>query len=171
MLAACGAKPHDLASQLERDAVLAPLPGSTWDRVVVPPFRGLYDAYVAGFVGKPVHAPPFAVRAHFAGDPQLTLDEAVTRWIVPTLFGSQVVDGIDAVFVAEDDHFYALTGMAEVIARQLSPPCRDLLVRVGPPGRCGDAVWQFVVDSLRGNRGAAEHACSLAVALCGTRSP
>lgn len=179
------AKPHDLADQLGHDARASDrlgaiaawqLPRTTWDRVVVPPFRGLYDDYVAEL---PAHvhelalhlAPPFAIRAHFAGDPKLTLDEAVTRWIVPTMFPSQVVDGLDAVFVQEDDRFYALVGMAKVIERKLDPACRALLARVGPPGRCGDAMWQFVVESLRGNRGAAEHACSLATALCGTRSP
>jgi len=184
LLAGC-AKPHDLAGQLESDARASDrlaavsgwrLPRTTWDRVVVPPFRGLYDDYVAEL---PAHvpqlaahlAPPFAIRAHFAGDPRLTLDEAVTRWIVPTLFPSQVVDGLDAVFVQEDERYYALVGMAKVIARKLEPTCRPLLARVGPPGPCGDAMWQLVVDSLRGNRGAAEHACSLATALCGTRSP
>ena len=170
LVAACSAAPHDLASQLARDPVLAPLSRETWDRVVVPPFRGLYAAYRAGFVARRVQ-PPVVARAHFAGDPRLTLDEAVTRWIVPPLFPSQVVDGIDAVFVPDGGRYYALTNMAEIIATQLAPPCRGLLPRVGPPGRCGDAMWQFVVDSLRGDRSAAEHACSLATALCGTGSP
>jgi len=191
----CAHPPRDLPGQLERDAEATDrraavaawqLSRATWDRVVVPPFRGLYDDYVAEY---PAHvaelaahlAPPpsgassrrgpFKPRPHFAGDPALTLDEAVTRWIVPTLFPSEVVDGLDAVFVREDDRFYALVGMARVIERKLALPCRPLLARVGPPGRCGDAVWQFVVDSLRGNQASAEHACSLATALCGTRSP
>jgi hypothetical protein len=178
--------PQDLASQLERDArdpagsVAAwRLSRSTWDRVVVVPFRELYDAYAAEY---PAHlgrnaeglthlARPIAPRPHFAGDPKLTLDEAVTRWIVPTMFPSQVVDGLDAVFVEEDHRFYAFTGIAEVIAKQLPPPCRPLLARVGPPGRCGDAMWQHVVDTLRRNPAAAEHSCRLAQALCGTGSP
>ena len=186
ILAAACSKPHDLAGQLERDArdpaasVAAwQLSRTTWDRVVVVPFRGLYDDYVAEY---PAHlgqnaealthlASPIAPRAHFAGDPKLTLDEAATRWIVPTMFPSQIVDGLDAVFVEEDHRFYAFTGIAEVIAKQLAPPCRPLLARVGPAGSCGDAMWQHVVDTLRHNRDAAEHSCRLAQALCGTGSP
>jgi hypothetical protein len=181
----CAHPPRDLPGQLARDAEASDrraavagwqLSRATWERVVVPPFRNLYDAYVAEY---PAHvgelaahlAPPFRPRPHFAGDPKLTLDEAVTRWIVPTLFPSQVVDGLDAVFVRDDDRFYALVGMSRVIERKLDLTCRPLLARVGPPGRCGDAVWQFVVDSLRGDTAAAAHTCSLATALCGTRSP
>ncbi len=182
VLAACSA-PRDLPNQLDRDArdpaaaVAAwRLSRTTWDRVVVAPFRELYDAYVAAYPATQLaaslahHATPFVARPHFAGDPKLTLDEAVTRWIVPTLFPSQVVDGLDAVFVEEDHRFYALAGIAEVIAQQLPLPCRPLLARVGPPGRCGDAMWQHVVDTLRHDRDAAEHSCRLATALCGTGS-
>ncbi len=186
LLVACSAQPHDLASQLASDArePLAAvsawkLSRPTWDRVVVVPFRELYDDYTAALDAHaaPLAAqlrslvPPIAARPHFAGDPKLTLDEAVTRWIVPTMFPSQVVDGLDAVFVEEDHRFYAFAGIAGVIAKQLAPPCRALLARVGPPGRCGDAMWQHVVDSLKRNRDAADHSCRLAQALCGTGSP
>lgn len=181
----CARPPADLAAQLERDAQAADraaavaawqLPPGTWDRVVVAPFRDLYADYVAAY---PAHvaalaahlAPPFAPRAHFAGDPRLTLDEAVTRWIVPTLFPSEVVDGLDAVFVKDGARFYALVGMSGVIARHLGAACRPLLARVGPPDRCSDAMWEHVVESLRGSAAAAEHACQLAAGLCGTRSP
>jgi hypothetical protein len=173
-LGACSSK-HDLASQISRgDTAGWLMPRRVWDRVVVVPFRELYDDYAAEF---PAHAarmtPPESpvARKHFAGDPLLTLDEAVTRWIVPTMFPSLVVDGLDAVFVEEDGQFYAFTGMADVIKAKLAPPCRDLISRVGPPGNCGDIMWQHVIDTLRHHAEDAQHSCSLAKALCGTPSP
>ena len=105
-------------------------------------------------------------RRHYAGDPKLTLDEAVTRWILPTLYASEVVDGTDAVFI---EGGYAITGMANVLRAHV--PCPELIAHVGPKSSCGDATWQHVVDALRGDRAAADHSCRLARALCGIASP
>jgi hypothetical protein len=164
---------HELAGADVERAATWKLPRATWDRVVVAPFTGLYDEYAAAFdraLPTLVH-PAGPPRPHFAGDPELTLDEAVTRWIVPTLFPSQVATGIDAVFFDDDGHWRAIVGMAAVLARHVDAPCTALVARVGPPGRCTEVAWQLVVDSLRGDREAARHTCQLATTLCGIRSP
>ena len=91
--------------------------------------------------------------------------------MLPTLYESYVADGIDAVFLADGGRWRALVGMAGVLARHVDAPCGALVARIRQPGRCGDAVWQLVVDSLRGDREAARHTCQLATTLCGIRSP
>jgi hypothetical protein len=142
--------------------VTPPLSRGQWDQTIVPPFRALYAEYAASFHGV---AKPERRRPHFAGQ-NLTLDEAVIRWMLPPLYPAEVGDGVDAVFLDGA----AIAGMAPIVRARMLPACRALLERIQPKSSCGDAVWQHVVDAVGGSD-RAEHSCRLAVSLCGIASP
>src|SRR5512138_1963472 len=87
VLIACGSReqPADLAEYLRSDPDVASwrLDREAWQRVVVPSYAPLYDDYVRALdAGTPRWAAQLAkqrtiaVRAHYAGDPALTRDQA-----------------------------------------------------------------------------------------------
>ena len=85
-----------------------------WRQIVVDPYRELYADYARAFDAaapalRAQLAGPgaLAMRPHFAGDPALTPDQAVTRWALPVLFDSRIATKagapVDAVFVRTGD--------------------------------------------------------------------
>jgi len=153
-----------------------------WDALVVEPYKGpaiyadyarAFDAQVGELTAQLAAPGPVATRAHYAGDPRLTLGQSEARWALPVQFGSQVATKgdhpIDAVFVRVGDHWRALTGIDRVVRDRvaaLDPACARLLAKAGPSGRCTDVAWVIADAGLRGDRPRFGHACQLAANLC-----
>ncbi|MGE5182757.1 MAG: hypothetical protein ACM31C_11870 [Acidobacteriota bacterium] len=155
-----------------------------WNRTVVEPFRGLYTDYARGFdaATAPLAAQLAArgtitARRHFADDPRLTLAQGRLRWTVPVMYPSAVAElagaPIDTVFVFDGDRWRALAGVDALVlarARALDAGCGELLARAGRDDRCSQVGWVIADAALRGERARFDHACTLAVGLCGKPS-
>lgn len=139
-----------------------------WRRVTIPPYHALYDDYAAAMPAK--LAVPATLRAHFAGDPHLTLDQAVTRWALPTLAPAKVGDGTDAVFVDIDGRRRAIVGLGAIVRRRvaaLDATCATAFDRVEiEGGTCIEVLWAVADATLRAHHGRFAHACSLALNAC-----
>jgi hypothetical protein len=144
---------------------------------VVEPYRALHDDYARAFAAaRPMLPAQLAaaagrtMRAHFAGDPRATPDQAMTRWALPTLARAWVVDGVDAVFVEHAGGWRAIVGTAAIVRRRvaaLDATCAAALDRIDPAGgRCIETAWAVADAALRGDRARFAHACSLATAAC-----
>jgi hypothetical protein len=159
-----------------------------WQRVVVDPYRALYDDYAREFAAA---APRFVeqlakshsivARAHFAGDPIATRDQAFTRWALPTLAPTKLAElagrpptPIDAVFADVDGSWRAIVGLGAIVRRRvaaLDERCATALDHIDPAGGpCIEAAWGVADAALREDRGRFAHACGLATNLCGKRS-
>lgn len=139
-----------------------------WQRVTIPPYHALYDDYAAAMPAK--LAVPTTLRDHFAGDPSLTLDQAVTRWALPTLAPAKIGEGSDAVLVVVDRRRRAIVGLGEIVRRRvaaLDATCATAFDRMETDGgTCIETLW-FVADAaLRAHHGRFAHACSLALNAC-----
>lgn len=160
-----------------------------WSRVVVEPYVKLYDNYVQRFAA---HAPglrsqfarkhPIVTRAHVAGDPVATRDQAITRWALPTLAPSRVAEfagrpavPIDAVFVEVNGRWKAIVGLATIVRAhifELDPSCAPAIDQLDPAGgRCIEAAWAVADTALREDRLRLAHRCGLARDLCGKPRP
>ena len=160
-----------------------------WDRVVVQPYGKLYDHYVHAFAGaaKTLRAQfatkhPIVTRAHVAGDPVATRDQAITRWALPTLAPTRVAElagnpatAIDAVFVEVGGHWKAIVGLAPIVRAQifaLDPTCAPAIDQLDPKGGpCIEAAWAVADAALREDRLRLSHLCGLARDLCGKPAP
>ncbi|HEU0034267.1 MAG TPA: hypothetical protein VFQ53_26775 [Kofleriaceae bacterium] len=156
---------------------------AAWRRIVVEPYRARYADYARAFdaaapaLAERLHAGTFAARAHFAGDPALTADQARTRWALPVAFAAEVatLDGqpIDAVFV--DDHgVRAIVGVDAIVHAAVAardPACARLLDTPEPAPRCREIQWELADTALREDAARFAHACALATTLCGKPSP
>jgi hypothetical protein len=138
---------------------------ATFDRIVVVPFRDAYDGYSAQFaehvaeLAASVPASP-SVRRHFAGDKALSTSQGRLRWVLPVMYPSYVVDGIDTVFLRVEDHWYVLAGLDDAVlarARALDPSCATRLA-----GPVTDLTWMIADAALRGDRERLARACKLA---------
>jgi hypothetical protein len=157
----------------------------TWNRTVIPAFRGLYADYVAGYATAiaPVVAAlathgTISARQHYAGDTRLLRPQLRTRWALPPLFPSVVaeLDGgaIPAVFVFDGASWRALVGLDEAMlahVRAADPKCADSLGRAGPPGSCTDVGYAVAAAALRPQHDGFAQACALAATLCANGSP
>ncbi|MCW5808881.1 MAG: hypothetical protein KIT31_41400 [Deltaproteobacteria bacterium] len=162
---------------------------AAWRRIVVEPYRGLYADYardferaVPGLVQQLAAGGAIADREHFAGDPELTRDQAVARWAVPPLFPSRVatIGGapLDAVMLRDGGRWRAIVGLGAVVhgkVEAIDPPCAALFA-VARPHRdlaktCRDATWAIADAAVRGDRDRTLRACKLADTVCGKRSP
>jgi hypothetical protein len=158
---------------------------ATWHRVIVEPYRDLYDDYARGFdaasaplvarlaTGGELHA-----RRHFAGDPRLTREQARLRWTVPPLYPSAVAElggtPIDAVFIYDSTGWRVLAGLdALVLARAtaLDPTCGKNLARAGPIGHCSEVGAAIAEAAVRGETARFAKLCGLAATLCANASP
>jgi hypothetical protein len=153
-----------------------------WDALVVEPYKGpaiyadygrAFDTQVGELAAQLAAPGPVATRAHYAGDPRLTLGQSEARWALPVQFASQVATkggrAIDAVFVRVGDHWRALTGIDRLVRDRVAaidPACAQLLAKAGPTGRCTDVAWVIADAGLRGDRPRFAHACQLATNLC-----
>ena len=144
-----------------------------WERVVVEPYRALHADYAAAFSISPAQlaaAASRSMRAHFAGDPQQTSDQAVTRWALPTLARAWVVDGVDAVFVEERGGWRAIVGLAAIVRARIAArdaACASAFDRIDPAGgRCIETAWVVADAALRDDGARFAHACSLAATAC-----
>lgn len=160
-----------LAAFLQSDPKIIPLDRASFDRIVVEPFRRLYDDYVARFAAAPPASSPspFAVRRQFAGDPALTRSEARLRWALPVMYPAYVVTTLDTVFVEVDGHWHALSGLDDALlerVRMLDAACAFRLELAGPPGPCSDVGWVVADAALRGDKARLDHACALAATAC-----
>jgi hypothetical protein len=153
---------------------------ATWRRITVEPYRARYADYVREFdtaapaLAASLGGGPFEVRDHFADDPQLTLGQARTRWALPVLAKAKVTRSIDAVFVEDGNRWRAIVGLDRVVTRavsQFDAVCAERIDAPGATKTCRSAAWQVADGALRKDRERVAHACSLAMALCGTPSP
>ncbi len=72
---------------------------TAWDRTVIATYRDQYadyarafDAAGAAFVTQLARGGEITTRAHFAGDPRLTVGEARARWALPVQYPSEVAE-------------------------------------------------------------------------------
>ena len=203
VLVACNATPaqpapgsaDDLAAYLrtvagadtatrERAVATWLVPEATWNRTIVPTWRGLYAEYVAQFPARaaaitPALASldPVTARRHWAGDPKLTLGEARLRWALPVQYPSMVArigdHELDAVFVY-DGTWHALLGLDELVVghvRALDADCAAKLQLAGPLGKCTEIGFVVADAALRGNRADLDRACRMAATMCGNPAP
>ena len=163
--------------------------GDEWDRVVVEPYRAVYDDYVKEFeAARPTFvtqlAQPHSIvtRAHFAADPTATRSQAITRWALPTLAAARLAElagrppaPIDAVFVDVGGQWRAIVGLGAIVRRRvaaLDVACATAIDNIEPGGgRCIEAAWAVAHAALREDRPRFAHACGLAANLCGKPSP
>jgi hypothetical protein len=158
---------------------------TTWRRVIVEPYRELYDDYARGFdaasaplvarlaTGGEIHA-----RRHFAGDPRLTREQARLRWTVPPLYPSAVAElggaPIDAVFIYDGVGWRALAGLDALVlahANAMDPACGKNLARAGPIGHCSEVGAALAEAAVRGEAARFAKLCGLAATLCANASP
>lgn len=140
---------------------------------MVPPYRALHAEYAASYSLPPAQLAAAAsrdMRPHFAGDPQLTHDQAVTRWALPTLARAWVADGVDAVFVEDGAGWRAITGLGAIVRARIAardPACASAFDRIDPAGgRCIESAWAVADAALRDDAARFAHACSLAATAC-----
>ena len=171
-------------SKLDRDARTDEIRGWTMDGgtfrdLVVEPYAATWDIYdkqirfeTLGLERRFDGAPTVTTRAHYAGDPKLTLGQARARWALPVQYPSEVaeLDGlpINVVFVRDGTRWRALTGIDIAVMRAaivLEPACGELLGVVGT-GECANVLWQVADAALREDRAMFGRACALAASLC-----
>ncbi len=160
-----------------------------WERTVVAPYGKLYDHYVRSFAGS---APtlraqmgtkhPIITRAHVAGDPVATRDQAIARWALPTLAPSRAAQlagdpavNLDAVFIEVNGRWKAIVGLAAIVRTHievLDTSCAVVIDQLEPRGgRCIEAAWAVADAALREDRLRLSHLCGLARDLCGKPAP
>lgn len=160
-----------------------------WNRTVVEPYRALYGEYVRAFdLARPTllaqlaNKHPIVTRAHVAGDPVATREQAITRWALPTLAATRVAElagapavAIDAVFVDAGGQWRAIVGVGAIVRARVAavdPTCATALDAIEPAGgRCIEATWAVADAALREDRPRFAHACGLAANLCGKPAP
>lgn len=152
---------------------------AAWERTVVAAFRGVHADHgrafavaAPGLIARLATRGAITTRAHFAGDPKLTIGQAQARWALPVLYPSEVaeLDGIalDAVFVRDGDRWRAIAGLDTVIrakAAAIDPACAAYLDVAGSK-QCADIGWVIAEAALRADPARFTHACSLASNLC-----
>lgn len=173
--------PAELARYLQTapDPAEWALDRAAWDRLVVVPFTGLYDEYrreLADF--RPVLDGPIETRPHFAGDPELTAGQARARWLLPTLFPSEVATAggtpIDAVFVRDRDRWHAITGIDRILRARIDqrdPACGVTFDAPRPSKACRDTAWMVADATLRNEASRIVRACAIAKTACAKPSP
>lgn len=164
---------------------------ATWARTVVAPYDTVYDDYARRFDAA---APALVValarparvttRAHYAGDPRLTLGQARARWALPVQYPSEVAvlatgdptsEGVslDVVFVRDGQRWRAITGLDAILrerAHALDPRCARYLDVTGP-GRCAEIGWVIADALLRTDTQRFARACTLAENVCVVNGP
>ena len=137
-----------------------------------------FDAAAPALAAQLARPGALTTRPHFAGDPQLTFDQAIARWALPTLFPSQVADKggqpIDAVFVRDGGRWRALVGIGRVVrarAAALDGDCASLFDLATRSKTCGDSRWPIAEAALRTDRERFVRACALARSVCGKPTP
>lgn len=152
-----------------------------WDRIVVEPFRKLYDAYERGFADRvelltdDLATGSITVRPHFAGDAHQTIHQAWLRWALPTLYPSLVAEvgnaPLDTVFVDDGNHWRSLAGLDTAIEDAVrtidtTHTCARWLVHVLRTKPCAEVDWAIADAALRTDRDGFERACRLAATQC-----
>jgi hypothetical protein len=154
---------------------------ATWDRTVVEVYRPLYEEYARAFdaatpalIAQLANSATITTRAHYAGDPRLTLGQARARWALPVQFPSEVAElegaALDTVFVRDGERWRAISGLDVVIrsrVEKLDPACAVHL-DVARTGRCSDVGWVIADAALRADPPRFAHACTLATNVCAT---
>jgi hypothetical protein len=145
---------------------------------VVEPYRALYADYARELDRASLAPGSGATREHFAGDPELTQDQAVARWALPPLYPSRVAAGIDAVFLRDGGRWHAIVGLGKVVHARVAAAAGACawMFAVAHPHRdlaktCRDMTWAVADAALRGERDRAVRACKLAESVCGKPSP
>ncbi len=162
-----------LAAYLDEPRDLA-MPREVWNRVVVPPFTPLYDDYARSFAPPALGGEPRVTRRHFAGDPALTPNQARARWLLPALFPSEVVAGVDAVFVPDGERWYALVGIDRIVRARvdaMDASCGETIDVPAPSKTCRDAAFAVASATLRTDAARFQHACAIAKTACVKSSP
>jgi hypothetical protein len=181
-----------------REVAAWKLDRATWDRTVVAPFRGRYVAYVSHFelrfAGELLpHAGTIAARRHYAGDPRLTVGQAILRWVLPVQYPSLVaeLDGapIDTVFVHDGVRWRALTGFDQELIEYVeqyaegiqpldtgdqrwpAPACLATMLGVHRASACASLWFEATDAALRNDRPRFDRMCRLSTSLCDMRSP
>jgi len=154
---------------------------AAWDKIVVEPFRKLYDAYDRGFADRvelltdDLAAGSITVRPHFAGDANQTIHQAWLRWALPTLYPSLVAEvggaPLDTVFVDDAGHWRSLAGLDTAIedavrAIDTTHTCARWLVHVLRKKPCAEVDWAIVDAALRTDADGFGRACQLAATRC-----
>jgi hypothetical protein len=172
----CQSATTDLATELERHE-LVPLDRATWDRIVVPEFRDLYEDYRTAFASATWRG-PIATRKHFAGDAALTPNQARARWLLPVLFPSEIATAggqpIDAVFVPDGGKWFALVGIDRVIRARVDrrdPACGAVIDTPSPSKTCRDAAFAVAAATLRTDDTRFVRTCAIARTACVKPSP
>lgn len=198
LVAACGSEPAQapelakyLYEQSGQPAVVDAwlMTRAQWNRVVVDPYQRVYDDYVKAFAAQ---APklraqlaakhPIVTRAHVAGDPVSTHDQAMTRWALPTLAPTRVAQlagnpatNLDAVFVDVGGQWKAIVGLGTIIRAYVAEHdmvCAVAIARLDPAGgRCIEIAYEVADAALRDDRARLSHVCGLATTVCGKPAP
>ena len=160
-----------------------------WDRVVVEPYRKVYEDYRHehgkardALVAQLAHEHSIVTRAHFAGDTAATHAQTVTRWALPTLAATRIAElagspatPIDVVFVEVRGKWKAIVGLGAIVRRRiesLDRACAVVIDQIQPAGgQCIEAAWAVADAALREDRPRFAHACGLATNLCGKPRP
>ncbi|MEZ4366044.1 MAG: hypothetical protein R2939_07125 [Kofleriaceae bacterium] len=163
------------------------LPATAWSTTVIPEAATWWPAYAAAFdAGAPALAARVEawaqegtageLRAHYAGDPDLTRAQSRLRALVPLGRTSAVVvpgDGdvvLGCVFVHDGHAWRTLTGLDEAITdavAQAAPACAAHLARAGRLDRCGELGWEITRAALAADGPALARACAQAAPHCG----
>ena len=155
-----------------------------WVATVAEPYDGTYAEYETAFAAA---APQLAVqlaghtdivtRAHFAGDPLLTTNEARARWALPVQYPAQVAQlgtaQLDAVFVRTAAGWGAIVGIDAIVVAHVTRYARDCVRYVATVGvkRCEEVAWVVADAALRDDVPRLTRACSLARTACAVVQP
>lgn len=155
-----------------------------WTATVTDPYDGTYAEYETAFA---MAAPKLAAqlaghtlittRAHFAGDPLLTTNEARARWALPVQYPALVAQlgdaQLDAVFVRTPAGWGAIVGIDTIVVAHVAaraPACVHYVATVGAK-RCEEVAWMIADAALRDDATRVTRACSLARAACAVVKP
>ena len=157
---------------------------AAWTRTVVEPYAQLHDDYARRFdASQPALVAALArparvtTRAHYAGDPRLTLGQARARWALPVQYPSEVADldqgPLDLVFVRDGARWRAITGIDAILRERISArdPACAAHVATTRSGQCADVGWVVADALLRTDDGRFARACTLAANLCVVNGP
>lgn len=188
-------RPRELVDELRatapldavaRDQVVArwKLDRDGWVATVTDPYDRTYAEYEAAFAAAAPQlaaqlagATQITTRAHFAGDPLLTTNEARARWALPVQYPAQVAQlgtvQLDAVFVRTAAGWGALVGLDTIVVAHVAaraPACVRYVEAVGGK-RCEAVAWVIADAALREDGPRLTHACSLAATACAVVKP
>lgn len=162
------------------------MPAAGWATRVTSPYRGVWAEYAAQFDAA---APALAARlqawaedgadiearVHYAGDPDLSLEQSRLRPALPTGEpGAVIVPAIGEVilgevFVHDGQRWRTLTGLDAAVRARVGrhdAPCADQYARAGRLDPCGDVAWEVTRAALADDTAGLTRACAALLQRC-----